>query len=286
MSDEIKTTGIGSYAPPLDKLLTYGTPTFGDAKEWPDYRKLGLNSEHVSELVRMVGDQELNESLAETEEIWGPTHAWRALGQLNADAAVEPLLVMLPKLINDDDWALQELPQVLGMLGPATVPKLAAFLFDKAQDESARVSVSDALGYLAEYYPDQRAEVIKTFSEQLEKSRLGKSDEMVNAFVINNLVKLNAVESAPLIEQIYSSKNIDESIIGDWEDTQVRLGLLEARLTPPPRYNIGPELNLPTRRESLDAPDSAPIKTQAQRKAVKAKRKIEKASRKKNRKRK
>ncbi len=92
------------YPEPVSKLLTYGEQGDGRRNErWPDYLELGLSDEHVSDLIRMATDMELNRSSGESTEIWAPLHAWRALGQLGAEPAAEHL-VRLFDLLEDDDW--------------------------------------------------------------------------------------------------------------------------------------------------------------------------------------
>src|SRR5438045_717083 len=84
-----------SYPLPVDKLLTYGRPEPKDAQNWPDYLELGLGPEHIPDLVRMTADEELWEAGEDASENWAPVHAWRALGELSAVNAVEPLLPLL-----------------------------------------------------------------------------------------------------------------------------------------------------------------------------------------------
>ena len=54
--------------------------------------------------------------------------------------------------------------------------------------------------------------------------------------MISYLTDLKAVESVPLVEQAFQSGNVDISVMGDFEDFQIELGLLEERLTPPLQY--------------------------------------------------
>ncbi len=49
-----------SYAPPVDQLLTYGEGQNVAPEKWPNYLELGPGLEHVPELIRMAGDEELN----------------------------------------------------------------------------------------------------------------------------------------------------------------------------------------------------------------------------------
>ena len=117
------------YPPPVDQLLT-----LGDARNmtrWPDYVAIGLGPEHIPDLIRMATDEDLNTADSESLEVWAPLHAWRALGQLRAESAVEPLLDLLHRVDdNHDDWVGREIPQVMGMIGPAAIPALAACVSD------------------------------------------------------------------------------------------------------------------------------------------------------------
>jgi hypothetical protein len=57
-------------------------------------------------------------------------------------------------------------------------------------------------------------------------------DEGLNGFIIYDLVRLKAVEHVELISRAFAAGAVDELIMGDFEDVQVELGLLEKRLTP------------------------------------------------------
>ncbi len=100
------------YEGPVAQLLTYG-----DCRElppWPeelDYLPLGFGPEHVGDLIHMTTDETLRWADSESLEVWAPIHAWRVLGQLRAEAAIEPLLGVLAQTDDfNDDWPLEELP--------------------------------------------------------------------------------------------------------------------------------------------------------------------------------
>ena len=101
------------YPPPVARLLELGNKATGAT--WMDYLEPGLGPEHVPDLIRMATDEQLNEGDAERPETWAPVHAWRALGQLRAESAVEPLLEVAGKL-EDDDYAQADLGRVFGMI--------------------------------------------------------------------------------------------------------------------------------------------------------------------------
>jgi hypothetical protein len=77
------------YAGPVQRLLTIGETRSYHPAEWPDYTvEFGLGREHIAELSRLAvtgcGDPD-------SREVWAPLHAWRALGQLQAEASVARL---------------------------------------------------------------------------------------------------------------------------------------------------------------------------------------------------
>jgi hypothetical protein len=85
------------------------------------------------------------------------------------------------------------------------------------------------------------------------------------------------VEAAPLVEEAYRADRVDELVMGDWEDFQVEVGLLDQRLSPV-------ALNLTSDYPDgmfFGEPSGGHSREDA---ATKKKRKMEKASRKKNRK--
>src|SRR5580698_528654 len=99
------------YTPPLDQL-----ETIGDARklaDWqegnPDYvTQLGLRPEHISELIEIAKAWSEREEWPEDESdlsLFASVHAWRALAQMRATEAVEPLLgTMALSDSRDDDW--------------------------------------------------------------------------------------------------------------------------------------------------------------------------------------
>jgi len=76
--------------------------------------------------------------------IYAPIHAWRALGQLRASAAVGTLLGLLDGLDDaDDDWYLEEMPEVFGLIGPAALAELATYLADDGHRLFPRICVAN-----------------------------------------------------------------------------------------------------------------------------------------------
>jgi hypothetical protein len=64
------------YKQPVDQLLCLGDAR--DRREWPDYLGLGLDFQHVPDLIRMATDPALNDAPFDSPDVWAPAHAWRA----------------------------------------------------------------------------------------------------------------------------------------------------------------------------------------------------------------
>lgn len=262
-----------TYTPPVAQLLTLGECRI---REWPNYLELGLSQEHVPELIRMATDPALNWGDPDSSDVWAPVHAWRALGQLRATPAIEPLLPLLEEL-DDSDWAAEELPEVYGMIGKAAIPALRDYLADTANEMWPRITAAHALERIAAHHPEARAECVAVLTQQLE--HFATQDPSFNASLIGFLLDLKAVEAAPLMERAFAAERVDLMVQGDWEDVQIELGLKQERDTPRPRLTPFGFLDQPAA-----APDRAKRKSKDTAAAkAKAKRKQAKASRRKNR---
>jgi len=276
-----------SYTEPVAKLLTLGRPV----GEWPDYpTRFGLTSADIPELLRMAQDDDLRfmehpEDASDDDELpewYAGVYAWRALAQLKAHEAVPVMLHILRKSelddeYDEDDWLASEAHTLFCLIGPTVIPDLAAALTDRANPPYMRGSLGEAFGKIAETYPEIRDACVAPILEALRDH--AHNDEMLNGFLISSLVEMGVgVEHIALIEEVFATDNVDVWINGDLEDTKIQLGLLDERITPPPKspFSFFPNDMLPSTRPSAKA-KSAPKKE-------KNKRKQEKKSRKKNRK--
>ena len=255
-------SGTNTYALPVDQLLTYGELRIFSGDKWPDYLALGIGPEHIPDLIRMATDEELHWADEDSLEVWAPIHAWRTLGQLRAEAAIEPLFSLFIEL-DGNDWVTEELPEVFGMIGPAALPMLKVAISDTAAHELIRIYAIVSVEKIGIHWPEARSACIAFLMEQL--ALFAVNTPGVNGFLVTSLVELQVIEAAPLIEQAFAATCVDLVVIGDWEDVQVALGLKsaqEAALT---------VLQMPSK-----------IKREAGHKSTKSK--VTKQSRKKNRK--
>jgi hypothetical protein len=265
---------IADYPLPVNQLLTLGEPK--DSRgEWPDYLTYGLTAEHVPDLIRMATDLALNRADPNSLEVWAPLHAWRALGQLRAEAAVQPLLELLHALGGDhDDWAREELPEVFARIGPAALPALEAFLADTSRGLYPRAAIAEGLQEMVERHPETRDQCIGMLAQQLERAE--ENDPSFNGFLVAALLDLEAAEVAPVMERAFTADAVDESIAGGWQEVAWELGLSDrppTRVRPPDPF---PWLGPPG--------DVAPPRSRTAKAKAKARRKQAKASRKRNRK--
>jgi hypothetical protein len=214
-----------TYPAPINQLLTYGDCR--NFLDWPDYvAELGLTAEHIPDLIRMALDPELNWADSDSLEVWAPTHAWRALGQLQAEEAIAPLLSMADEfadITEGNDWYWDDLPTVFAMIGAASIPPIIALLADRSHPLDTRTFAGNCLQAIGETHADLRLDCVVALTQQLEQ--IQKNDPELNGFLITNLIELAAVESAAAIQQAFAAKRVDASITGDWDDVQIDLGL-------------------------------------------------------------
>jgi hypothetical protein len=269
-----------TYSNPVSQFRQLGDPR--KIADWSAYLKLGITADHIPELGRMAADRALYDSQTDFE-YWAPVHAWHALAQLALPASISPLIEVLKRFSDDDDWwewTCEDLTEAFGRVGPAAIPALATLLADTAQTDDARQNAAGAVTKIYQQYPETRSDCVAVLTDQL--SKFAKNEPNLNALLVTPLAAdFKAVESAAVIEQAFQSGRVNEDFIGNWDDVQVRLGL-KAREDLPPR----PFRNLITHPWKFVEP--APIgfaigaKKTPKTKAV-AKRKLQKQSRQKNR---
>ena len=224
-----------SYLEPVATLLTLGrTPL--DQIPWVDYQRYGLTLEHVPELLRLMVDRQFDECEEDEPELWALYHAWRALGQLRAEAAIPVLVGMLDQADDEggNEWVMDELPLVLAMIGPTVFPAVDAYARSVAKGAWGRNTACAALVALAGSFPEMRDACVQSLTAVL--THYAANDEFLNAMVISNLVDLNAAEAAPVMQAAFAANRVALDLGGDWEEVQIALGLLDERITPKPNW--------------------------------------------------
>ena len=186
----------------------------------------------------MVTDRELLWADQNSEEVWAPAHAWRALGQLRAVEAIKPLIGLFDEL-SDDDWATDELPEVLALFEEKAIKPLKEYLLDSSNKELARASAASCLEKIGIINPSLKKDCISILEEYLEKSNIDVPT--LNGLVIAHLIELEAVDSIGAIRKAFNNGNVDLTVAGDIENVEILLGLRTERETPHPNY-FNPEI--------------------------------------------
>jgi hypothetical protein len=168
-----------------------------------------------------------------------PVTAWRALADLKAGAAVQPLVDLLRALDAFDDWASEELPHVFGKIGESAIDPLMHLAGDARAKQFARSIAVCGLRRVADYHPETRDRVVARLAEMLA----GADEDHVefNTTLLVELVELQAVEAAEPIERAFAGNLIDVGMMGDWEDVRRTLGVegLGLKMPDNPHDSIG-----------------------------------------------
>jgi hypothetical protein len=240
LSDEISSPMAPvTYSTPVDALLQIGEQHLRQRRKWADYPEIyGLTAEHIPELIQMAIDQDLNWADSDSLEVWAPVHAWRALGQLKAEAAIEPLLSVFNEM-EDSDWFREDMPEVFALIGPAALVPAKDFLANPENAFYCRWTAANILTKLGETYPEVRQDCIAALEERLEQ--FSKNSREFNGMIVSCLIDLQAQDAAPTIERAFAAKWVDASICGDWIDVQQELGLISRAEVYERRHHVDAE---------------------------------------------
>ena len=159
------------YAGPLSWLLRLGDRRLRTTLFPLKYSWFGIQARHIPDLIRMALDEDLVQD-EEKPEAYAGIHAWRALGELRAAEAVDPLSGLLKYADEpyNSDWVLEDLPRALGQIGPAAIPILCAYGQNPAHGLWARTAALRALVHVAENYPEQQQEIVIRVQEGLAQA--------------------------------------------------------------------------------------------------------------------
>ncbi len=270
------------YPEPVARLITLGETPFHAAT---DYRALGLRREHIPALIRLLKDEKLRtlpwgEDGSVPPGVYAQVHAWRALTQLDAQEAIPAFLDLL-YLIDEEDnaYVSEEIPVMLGRLGKAAAGPCRAYLASDAHGLFARVAAAHALAEIGQQHPEARDACVRALASVLEAYE--NNDEVLNGFLISYLVDLRAIEHIDLIRRAFDADRVDLMVMGDFEDVQIELGLLDERQPPSP---LRPDM-LTFVSENIPDKRLAPSRHDREKKE-KARRKQARRQRRQNRKRK
>jgi hypothetical protein len=217
---------------PASQLLTLGETDIHASR---NYLKMGFAREHIPDLIRLVDDKELrnlpwDEKGNVPPQVYAQVHAWRVLAQLGAVEAIPSFIALLHYVDEDgDDYIGEEIPIMLGKLGVTAIDSCREYLADSSHSTFARVAGGYALSEIGKQHPETRDTCVQALISTLQDYQ--NDDETVNAFSLSYLAELKAVEAAPLAEEIFKAGRAEIEVAGDYEDYQIRVGLLQKRVT-------------------------------------------------------
>jgi hypothetical protein len=258
-----------SYQPPVSALLTIGDndTAWLAPKDCPDYRTLfDLTEADIPELIRLATDMERwdleNLNKGEDAYFYPCIIACQILAQFQAVEAVQPLLECVNTMeANQDaqnyDWFTESFPRILGSMTPAAIPLLNAFLNDSARELYVSSAAASGMVYIAEAYPEARAEVIAGFIPLL--SLPTGFNATLNGLALAHLLDLKPIEALDTIRAAFINSRVDLSIL-DYNWVQEQLGMKPAKRYDTPEFDRRFEAmrrllegNLPADDEDTDA---------------------------------
>lgn len=212
-----------AYSPAVGKLLKLGEVE--DEYKWMNYiSRFGFNESHIPDLIRMATEYKFDDEDEDSPVVWAPVHARRALGQLKAAEAAEPLIVLFHKLDEyNDDLLIRDIREIYSMIGYKAIPYLVEYIKDPKNKPMSVSAAIVTLAVIAEKDETQRNNCITILTEQLQS--YSKNDPLVNGFLVSALVDLNAVESIDIIRQAYKARRVDTFVMGTLADVELELGI-------------------------------------------------------------
>lgn len=219
----------------IDLIFDWGKPKTNsiEIQEWKSYLDYGFSIEDVPRLIQLLTDESLHNAPEKSNGLWVPLYAWRILGALESEQAIEPLIDMF-EFAPDDDWVLTEIPRSLGMIGKSAIEPLFKALLNDSFEEFSRVAALDSLVQIAKQDSSLRSNILSKLNEYLcapDPTQLS-----LNGLLVCGLVDVKAVELIDDIRRLFEHGYVDISIPGDLEDVEIALGLRAKRDTPKPHY--------------------------------------------------
>jgi hypothetical protein len=168
----------------------------------------------------------------ETE--WSPqtheflNHAILLLVELKHEDSLELLFDVLRQDQNYlDYWFSDSLTEdfwkYVYVLGFDRLDMLKSFVFEPNRYSYSRSIMSEVVVQIALHYPNRRKELMEWYKQVIEEILDRKNDEAIIdtdwiAFVVYDLIRLNATELIPLIKELFAHQLVSEDINGTLED--------------------------------------------------------------------
>lgn len=244
---------IPAYQDPVAQLLTQGYPEDLNSPEAIDYlQAFGFTEAHIPELSRLAAEENLNWD--DEGEGYSPMHACRALGQLKTEKAIQALLALFD---SEYDFLREELPMILGKIGPTCIPMLSGYLAEGKRPWLGISTAASGLTKIAQLNPDSRQECIDELTTALARHKEQAAE--TNGSLVVELINLKATGAVSVIERAYKEGPMDEMFCGSWAKVQIALGLAtEADFSPEELQHQEPEWMENVRRLANMSMESKP----------------------------
>jgi hypothetical protein len=142
--------------------------------------------------------------------------AVRLLGEMQVEAAVEPLLGLLGAR---DCELYEEVPLALARIGEPALGRLQAILLDQSEDLYARVSAAHALAFMAAREAYLRPAILDFLREMI---LMGTGGRELLTFIVVDLADLGASEALVEIRWAFRQGLVAEEVI-TLEEVECRL---------------------------------------------------------------
>jgi len=222
--------------PKICHLYEKGAISDFSFEAWSNYtEEFAFDQSDINDLISVLIDPQFFTTETNSDKAWSIIHAWRALGQLKAQAAILPIIQYFEHIV-EEDMALQELHFVFALIGEPAIEPLMAYLKIDTDNEYCHVLAVSALTEIAKLNSDFRAHILDNFVEYMRDPNLTTYD--FNGLLISHLIDLKAVKVMDSIANLYKVDCVDHSICGDFEDVQIAMGVIESRTTQRPKYSM------------------------------------------------
>ncbi|MDQ7062188.1 MAG: hypothetical protein Q9M43_14135 [Sulfurimonas sp.] len=214
------------YSKNLQKLLKLGSDTLNGRNKL-DYKKYNLSEDDIPELSKMAFDEALFNSKIQGQ--WSATyHALNALIQFKSMKDFSKLISILPDN-RDNDYLNEIAIDSIRILEDASFEDVEDALLNKDYTSDAKMTLLNGLSDIAKKRQDFNKRIVEMVTKTVDKQGLCSAS---NGFAVMVLVDAGGLENIEKIREIFQTKDVDDFIVGDLEDIEINLGIMENRDTP------------------------------------------------------
>lgn len=206
------------YPPALHPLLTLKKEYDGT------YVEFNIGREWIPDLIRMATDNRLLLLEDARPQYNAPMHAWRILGQLRAEAAIEPLMKLF---FLSNMQAVNDLPQIYAMIGMKAFPTLVQYMSDPNHLGISRVIAANCLREVATSALDAPPSALLIYEglliDQLKKYE--QNDVFFNSIAVNHLQGMQSQAAVEVILDAYNAGAVSEELAGSAKEVMRAMGI-------------------------------------------------------------